>query len=212
MNEKKSKNIIIIALCITLIFMGVGFSLLSQELTINAEATITSTWDVHFDNATAIAVNDSTAANAGINQGTSTSAEYDGNLVANVAFNLVKPGDFVEYTFKIDNKGSINAALSSFTATLNDDTYIERTATIGGTSLTPGNYGSVALNSDAAVAAPAGTLKLTNTTGTTNLIVRYTFKNVDSDTFAAMTESDNYDSDEKAYKVNDTLVVGFVQD
>ncbi|MDD6878949.1 MAG: hypothetical protein PUD59_01810 [bacterium] len=216
MNEKKSKNIIIIALCITLIFMGVGFSLLSQQLNINATATVTSTWNVHFDDATPIAIVDSTAADAGANQGKSTAATYDSNTAATVAFTLVKPGDFVEYTFKIDNTGSINAALSSFSATLNNDTYIERTATIGGSTLSYdadngyGIYNGVNLNAAAATAAPAGTLKLANTSGTTNLVVRYTFKDVDSDTFANMTNSDNYA--DGAYTVTDTLILGFVQD
>ena len=41
MSEKKSKNIVIIALCITLIFIGVGFAALSETLTINGTATVT---------------------------------------------------------------------------------------------------------------------------------------------------------------------------
>ena len=38
MGEKKTKNVVIIALCLTLIFMGVGFAILSQNLTITTIA------------------------------------------------------------------------------------------------------------------------------------------------------------------------------
>ena len=34
MGEKKTKNVVIIALCLTLIFMGVGFAALSQNINI----------------------------------------------------------------------------------------------------------------------------------------------------------------------------------
>ena len=56
MNERKSKNIVIVALCITLIFMGVGFSLLSQQLTINGSASVDSgsRWDIEIDSITPV--------------------------------------------------------------------------------------------------------------------------------------------------------------
>ena len=51
MTENRSKTVVIIALCLTLIFMGVGFAALGQNLTITTEGQIVgSKWDIHFEN------------------------------------------------------------------------------------------------------------------------------------------------------------------
>ena len=50
MGEKKTKNVVIIALCLTLIFMGVGFAALSQNINIEATGTVSANtaWNVHY--------------------------------------------------------------------------------------------------------------------------------------------------------------------
>lgn len=50
MGEKKTKNVVIIALCLTLIFMGVGFAALSQNINIKATGTVSgkTAWDIHY--------------------------------------------------------------------------------------------------------------------------------------------------------------------
>ena len=196
MEERKSKNVVIIALCLTLIFMGVGFAALSQNLTINATGTITSSWDVHFDS-----VEDDTAALTAntANEGVSTSATGAGTTVANVAFTLAKPGDQVQYKFVAKNYGTIKAGLATATAALDEETYVSRTITVDGADLTMG--------ADDVVLTPANLVL--NQNDTAEVIVTYTFNDVDA--LPAFTVDTDDDGKMDAYQVNDTIVLGFVQ-
>ena len=135
MEEKRSKNIVIIALCLTLIFMGVGFAALSQNLTVKTTGTIGAeqdNWKVRF---TAFADDTASLAIAN-NQGKDTTGEAEifteDNTIATVNFSLTKPGDKVQYKGTITNNGSIAAELTSLTTSLKDDPYIARTVTIDG--------------------------------------------------------------------------------
>ena len=134
MEEKRSKNIVIIALCLTLIFMGVGFAALSQNLTVKTTGTIGAeqdNWKVRF---TAFADDTASLAIAN-NQGKDTTDAdifSENNTVATVSFSLTKPGDKVQYKGTITNQGSIAAELTSLTTSLKDDPYITRTVTIDG--------------------------------------------------------------------------------
>ena len=143
MSENKSKNIVIVALCITLIFMGVGFSLLSQQLTINGTASIdsNSSWDVEIasytdsndssNNVAAIEAVDAKFAGATV-QDLSVFNNASGSLnsastpkVLGIAtatttaatFNVLlnEPGDYVVYKVRVENKGSIAAKLTAAT-------------------------------------------------------------------------------------------------
>lgn len=49
-SERKSKGIIIGVLCAVIVFMSIGFAALSSQLTINANATISDTWNVQITN------------------------------------------------------------------------------------------------------------------------------------------------------------------
>lgn len=137
MSERKSKNIVIIALCITLIFMGVGYAFLSTTLTINGTATVNGVFDVHFGSVEA-------ATPEGINQGKSTSALMLDNKTLEVAFELVKPGDSVTYTVTVENSGSIDAILNEINTigteqkpnAFNDQTAIIRTIKVVDTDAT----------------------------------------------------------------------------
>ncbi len=140
MNERKSKNIVIIALCITLIFMGVGFSILSQELTINGSASVdaNSTWDVRIESITPVqAVNAGTAVASGDlatyyavapvsnaipsgAYGTITAPTSPNYSTAAFAVNLVQPGDYVIYKINTGNRGTLDAVLASATISTTD--------------------------------------------------------------------------------------------
>ncbi|MGN1000605.1 MAG: hypothetical protein ACI4OG_01555 [Bacilli bacterium] len=116
MNEKKTKNVVIIALCITLIFMGVGFAILSQNLTINTTGSIVSdsTWDIHLEDfATGIT-------KVGGDKVTA-SASGDGTTVVTANFTLEKPGDSVTFTGKIVNAGTLDATLESVVNNIDED-------------------------------------------------------------------------------------------
>lgn len=113
MNERKSKNVVIVALCLTLIFMGVGFAALSAQLNVTTTATVSGTWDVHFSSASPVAA-------TGINEGSITDdtknafkaiTEDDKTTSLTVGLKLVKPGDSATFTVKAKNFGTIKAAL-----------------------------------------------------------------------------------------------------
>ena len=123
MGEKKTKNVVIIALCLTLIFMGVGFAALSQNINIEATGTVSAktAWDVRY---ASFALNGS-----GGNAADTTPEATEGRVkyldtsktTATVNFTLTAPGDYVEYKGTITNFGSIDAKLSTYTSSFNTD-------------------------------------------------------------------------------------------
>ena len=137
MSENKSKNIVIIALCITLIFMGVGFSLLSQTLTINGTARAVGSWSIVIDSIEAVKVKyahtESTSSSdldkfnratgttltgtSTLALGTNLGRAYvnDPATTANFDALLNEPGDYVIYKVVVGNYGSIDAQLSNST-------------------------------------------------------------------------------------------------
>lgn len=194
MGEKKTKNVVIIALCLTLIFMGVGFAALSQNINIEATGTVSAktAWDVRY---ASFALNGS-----GGNAADTTPEATEGRVkyldasktTATVNFTLTAPGDYVEYKGTITNFGSIDAKLSTYTSSFNtDNEYVTKTITIGGES--------IAANASNEVTSPAISLVKGNTTGSsTDVVVRYTLKDVTQ-------------LPETAQTVTDSIVFGFVQ-
>ena len=194
MGEKKTKNVVIIALCLTLIFMGVGFAALSQNINIKATGTVSgkTAWDVHYA---------SFALNGKGGNAADTTAEPTGEGVkyldaakttANVSFTLTAPGDYVEYKGTITNFGSIDAKLNTYSSEFADNQYVDKTITIGGES--------IATNESKEVTSPAIALVKGNATGSsTDVVVRYTLK----DTVTELPEA--------AQTVTDSIVFGFVQ-
>lgn len=106
MTENRSKTVVIIALCLTLIFMGVGFAGLSQQLNINTTGTVlASEWDVHFDEF-------KVESKTGGSQVTAEVVSSEATAVV-TKFTLSKPGDSVTFKGSISNAGSLNAKLGS---------------------------------------------------------------------------------------------------
>lgn len=195
MGEKKTKNVVIIALCLTLIFMGVGFAALSQNINIEAKGTVSAStaWDVHY-------------ASFGFSEkggnGADTTAEPTGEndkyldaakTTAKVSFTLTAPRDYVEYKGTITNFGSIDAKLNTYTSSFNtNNEYVTKTITIGGES--------IVTNGSDEVTSPAVALVKGNTIGSsTEVVVRYTLK----DTVTELPAEEQ--------KVEDTIVFGFIQ-
>ncbi len=201
MGEKKTKNVVIIALCLTLIFMGVGFAVLSQNLEIKTEGTISSSWDVHYDSFV-----DNTA--AGIttegNEGVSKSVTLDDTKhVATLKFNLVKPGDAVQFKGVIKNYGSIKALLSTYNWP-GDLAYVDRTVTINGTEV------QFDRENGFHVTAPANLVL--NQNDTAEVIVTYTYtKTDDNQELPEFNTDTDGDKTNDAYAIQDTLTFGFVQ-
>lgn len=201
MEEKKTKNVVIIALCLTLIFMGIGFAILSQNLTISTTGTISSSWDVHYDSFV-----DNTA--TGI---TATETANEGNVpadgitldeskhTATVKFNLVKPGDAVQYKAVIKNYGSIKAGLTTFSTTLKDNEFITRTVTINGTDATSDTSNNIL--------TPTNVVLRQN--DTIDVVVTYRYNDVTN--LPEFNKDVDSDGKKDAYEVTDTITFGFVQ-
>ena len=112
------RNYIIIALCLIVVVMGVGYAAFSQLLTINGTANITNSWCVGFDNMKT----DTMEITKGISTGTEPTGTmtYSGtacgtNLVPNSSLSarFYQPGDQIEYTLTIVNKSTVTAAIKS---------------------------------------------------------------------------------------------------
>ncbi len=114
----RRNNLIIIALCIVLVLMGVGYAAFSTVLNITGTASVTTTWCVGFDNTKTLAY----TSKAGITGGTSPtgSISFNGNVCAvnyqpnaTLTTDFTSPGDEITYTLTIKNKSTINAAINS---------------------------------------------------------------------------------------------------
>lgn len=195
MGEKKTKNVVIIALCLTLIFMGVGFAALSQNINIKATGTVSgkTAWDIHY---ATFALNEKGGNAADTTpEATAGGVKYldTAKTTATVTFTLTAPRDYVEYKGTITNFGSIDAKLNTYTSSFNtDNEYVTKTITIGGES--------IAANASNEVTSPAISLVKGATTGSsTDVVVRYTLKDTVTELPA------------EAQTVTDSIVFGFVQ-
>lgn len=194
MGEKKTKNVVIIALCLTLIFMGVGFAALSQNINIKATGTVSgkTAWDIHY---ASFALNEKGGNAADTTpEATTGGVKYldAAKTTATVSFTLTAPGDYVEYKGTITNFGSIDAKLSTYNSSFTNDQYVDKTITIGGEKIVADESHNVT--------SPAIALAKGNATGSsTDVVVRYTLK----DTVTELPEA--------AHKVNDTITFNFVQ-
>lgn len=101
--EQKIRNIILFTL-FSLVFIGVGYAVISSNLTFNGSMRLNKiTWDVHFENFEELYDNTVSATHTLTNNNTS--------LTYNV--NLKKPGDIFEFTIDVVNNGNIDAMLSN---------------------------------------------------------------------------------------------------
>ena len=104
---KKKKNIIIGILIAVIALMGVGYAALSQVLTINGTANVAGTWDVRITEIELIYSEGASNTNDIAPSYTATSATF--------SVDLEYPGAYAEYLVTIENRGTINAELSSVT-------------------------------------------------------------------------------------------------
>ena len=104
MIRMNKKTIISIVLCIAVVLMGVGYSILSTNLKISGGANITSIWDVRI---TGITNNNATGSAYNLEEPSFT------NDKAKFRVALVNPGDSMTYTITIENKGTLTAILNT---------------------------------------------------------------------------------------------------
>lgn len=158
--DAKNKNILIGGLLAIVLIMAVGYAAFATQLNINGTATISSTWNVHFDtsatDAQVIAINTATGGQ------TVTASKTITDLTATLTANLKQPGDSVTFTLPILNTGSIAATLDSPGVTMSVPG-----ATGSGYSYTKGHIKwEVTTQPSASLAA---------TSGTTNIVVVASF-------------------------------------
>ena len=117
-SKSDKRNYIIIALCLILVVMGVGYAAFSSLLTINGTANITNSWCVGFDNANTTAYTTKTGITGGTAptgsisfSGDTCGTKYQPNASLTAAFK--QPGDEVEYTLTIKNKSTLPVAIKS---------------------------------------------------------------------------------------------------
>ena len=101
----KKKNWVVIALCIAIVGMGIGFAALAQNLQINATANITGEWDVRITDVVIGETSGIPAENISTFDGTSATFEV----------NLPHPGAYIQYEMWVVNNGNIDAILNSIT-------------------------------------------------------------------------------------------------
>lgn len=117
MRSKKKKNIMIIVLCFVLLLMGVGYAALSQRLTIGGTAKMQGVWDVKITNI-------QLSRKTGLAK--DNSHKYE-NLSASFQTETLAPGDMLEYTVSVSNRGNIDAKVSEINATLDGPEAIKYT-------------------------------------------------------------------------------------
>lgn len=108
-NNRAFKTLAIVAICIAVVGLSIGYAALSQTLNITTEATVgsqASNWNIKF-------------VNPGEGQATGTSDVGTITLTSTdvtVSGVILKaPGDAVTYTFDVVNDGTIDAKVSTFT-------------------------------------------------------------------------------------------------
>ena len=109
MRDRKKRNIIIGALCCLLVFMGIGYAILSQTLNISGIANMKGNWNVKITNMELLSENKTGRAEEVSHSFTDTTATFEANLYM--------PGDSIEYRVTVENQGNIDALLKSIIPT-----------------------------------------------------------------------------------------------
>ena len=133
----KKKNWIIVALCVAIVGMGIGFAALAQNLEISATANITGEWDVRITGVSTSHFSGATLKDTPTWDGTSVTLEVD----------LAHPGAVATFNMTVENKGNIEAILSSITGITSANS-IDPSEIVVEVAFADGNFGSAIYNVD----------------------------------------------------------------
>ena len=103
MVDKKKKKMVITTLVCFLVFIAVGYALLTQAIKVGIEGTLNGVWDVYISD---IKLKNSTGRAQEVNP-----AYVSNKVNANFEVDLYMPGDSVEYEVTVKNDGNIDATL-----------------------------------------------------------------------------------------------------
>ena len=110
--RKKMKKLLIPLL---LLALGIGYALISTDLTINGITKYThQTWDVHFENLVPSEGNVTLSTDD-----VAASIDPSSNTEISFTVTLQKPKDFYEFTVDVVNEGSMDAMINLITTNLN---------------------------------------------------------------------------------------------
>lgn len=126
MKDRRKRNIIIGSLACLLVFMGVGYAILSATLNIRGTSIFDGTWDIVITNV------EMSTTGKGVKGTHSDLSEDNKNLT--LTAELQKPKDEVVYTITVKNQGSVDASLKAVNLeTTNANEYVEaiNTAELG---------------------------------------------------------------------------------
>ena len=116
-NQKEFQMVTIVALFIAVVFISVGFALMSTALNVQGTVKVVpANWDVKFVPSTYAFSNNSTAAEDTVNPtSTPTAATFNDTTFSGYEITLTKPGDKGTITFDVENDGDLDAQVSSVT-------------------------------------------------------------------------------------------------
>ena len=103
MRDRKKRNIRSGALCCLLVFMGIGYAILSQTLNISGIANMRGEWDIK--------ITDISEASRTGKADSGTPTISSSGVSASFEANLWMPGDSITYNITVKNNGNIDAAL-----------------------------------------------------------------------------------------------------
>ena len=118
--DRSAKIIAIVALCVAIVGLSVGFAAFSNELTINSNATVSpnaSDFDVNFSTSNT-SEQDGTVSGVGTNSATAEDATIDNSdspTITGLKANFTEPGQKVTYSFYAQNAGKYVAYLNNVT-------------------------------------------------------------------------------------------------
>ena len=106
--NKKMIGIAIIALIVSLVSVGIAFAAMSQDLTVNGGGTFNpANWSVKFNTSSLVVTP--------VGDATGTTPTITATTIGTYAVTLTKPGDSVNYLFKVENSGSLDAVIAVLT-------------------------------------------------------------------------------------------------
>ena len=111
MKNRKKRNIIIVSLACLMIFMGVGYAILSENIKVGTSTTVLGDWDIKITN---VALSKKSGRAYDVSHTFET-------LSTTLVVDLYEPGDSIEYDITVRNEGNINATLSRISAISNTD-------------------------------------------------------------------------------------------
>lgn len=110
--ERGFRIIAVIALMVAVVGLTIGYAAYSSTLKINGAANIDpSTWTVKFDYISGNALTAELTGNASM----TSEATLSDTQVSGFNATLKAPGDSITYNFKVNNTGSLDAKLTTFT-------------------------------------------------------------------------------------------------